>query len=115
MDLQEEPGASFPDRRGLGPAMRRGSRLLMQRPEALLNHLSRFHVRRRVLGSERTVNERPRPVANLLAGAFLWRLSTASEWLAGNRPPRLTRRIAPSVNVTLIAPSVLTIRRRPIE
>ena len=66
MDLQEEPGASFPDRRGLGPAMRRGSRLLMQRPEALLNHLSRFHVRRRVLGSERTVNERPRPVANLL-------------------------------------------------
>jgi hypothetical protein len=38
MDLQEEPGASFPDRRGLGPAMRRDSRMLMQRPEALLNH-----------------------------------------------------------------------------
>ena len=79
MDLQEEPGASFPDRRGLGPAMRRDSRMLMQRPEALLNHLSRSHFRRRVLGSERTLNERPRPVANLLAGAFVWRLSTAFE------------------------------------
>jgi NAD(P)-dependent dehydrogenase (short-subunit alcohol dehydrogenase family) len=87
------------------------AKLLMQRPEAQLNHLSRSHVRRRVLGSERTLNERSRPEANLLAGAFLWRLSTAFEWLAGNRPPRLTRR----VNVTLIVPSLLTIQRRPIE